>query len=104
VVGAVGPTARLAVKMLGYGGLRPQYICDASPSFFNDPNPLFIANPNNFVADSVTVTNMAVESNFYDSISYHLGGPIYDTNLVSFPVYNTGIAFNTANSPAVCLI
>ena len=100
VVGAVGPTARLAAKMLGYGGLRPQYICDASPSFYNDPNPLFIANANNFVADSVTVTNMAVESNFYDSISYHLGGPIYDTNLVSFPVYNTGIAFNTATAPA----
>ncbi len=98
--GAVGPVARLAVKMFGFAGLRPQFICDTTPVFYNDPNSMFIANPNTFVLDSVTVANFAVEGNFYDSVSYHLGGPIYDTAAPRSSAYDASAAFNSSASPS----
>ncbi|MFM7700595.1 MAG: hypothetical protein ACKO7V_07395, partial [Bacteroidota bacterium] len=98
--GAVGPVARLAVKMFGFAGLRPQFVCDSTPIFYNDPNAMFIANPNSFVSDSVTVANFAVEGNFYDSVSYHLGGPIYDTAAPRSSAYDASAAFNSSFSPS----
>jgi hypothetical protein len=98
--GIVGPTARLSARMLGFGGLRPQFTCDASPTFYNDPNPLFVANPNAFVTDSVTVVNMAIDTNLNDSISYHLGGPVFDTFYLPNNGLYSGSVFNTGTNPA----
>lgn len=98
--GSVGPLARLAVKMFGFAGLRPQFICDTTPVFYNDPNAMFVANPNNFVLDSVTIANFAVEGNFYDSVSYHLGGPLVDTAAPKLNAYDPTALFNSSANPA----
>jgi len=87
-------TPRLAVRMLPYNNLRPHLIRDASPAFYNDPNPLFIIDIPSSI-DTVVIANMAVEPDNYDSISYHVGGPIFDFNLNPLvSVYDLNVEFN----------
>ena len=91
-------SAVLMARMLDFNGLNPGALCDKSPKFTSQPSPMYFNA--NAIADSVVVSNLVIDSNQSDSISYHLGGIISDSTLIPRSnFYDPFVNFNSSIVP-----